>query len=731
MPALRERREDVPALARHFMARSAATSGMPPREIGEDALAALQAYDWPGNVRQLRNLVDWLLIMAPGEAREPIRADMLPPEVGSAAPAMLKLDRSSEIMTLPLRDARELFERQYLEAQLLRFGGNISRTANFVGMERSALHRKLKFLGVHAEDRAPGRRPAGRQRRASERRGGGGMSRIAYVNGRWLDQRLASVNIEDRGYQFGDGIYEVVHVFRGRFVDEERHLARLDRSLREIGLPEPMPRAALLQVMRELVRRNRVAEGLLYMQVTRGVARRDHAFPPRPVPPALVMTIKRIPPYPRDVDAWAAAAITRPDLRWARRDIKSINLLPNVPGPAGGARGGRDRGDPLRRGDRRRDRRRRHLVLDRGRARRAPHPPPRPRHPARLHPGSAGRRTGRGRHRPRGRRVHAGGDAPGARSLPHLRDLLREADHPPGRRAGRRGEGRAGDAPPLRPLRAPRAGRPEEARRDDRLRCRRLLPRPAAIVWDWDNTLVDGWAAIAAGLNAAFAAFGLPRWSVEEVRARVRRSLRESFPEVFGAEWERARDIFYAEVRARHLRVLSPMPGAAEALRAGAALGVPMAVNSNKQGPLLRAEAAHLGWAELFRAAGRRRGRGSGQARPGAHAPRARGLRRAARAGGLVRRRHGARHAGRARRRLRRRAGRERGARRRRCERHAGLRLSPTAMRWRRTCSALPKPPFLREAERRGQGSPSRAARIRRRTAPWPPRSPRTCRTCS
>jgi two-component system nitrogen regulation response regulator NtrX len=155
IPALRERREDVPALARHFMARSGETSGMPPRELAEDAMAALQAYDWPGNVRQLRNLIDWLLIMAPGEAREPIRAEMLPPEVGSAAPAMLKLDRSSEIMTLPLREARELFEKQYLEAQLLRFGGNISRTANFVGMERSALHRKLKFLGVHAEDRVP------------------------------------------------------------------------------------------------------------------------------------------------------------------------------------------------------------------------------------------------------------------------------------------------------------------------------------------------------------------------------------------------------------------------------------------------------------------------------------------------------------------------------------------------------------------------------------------------
>jgi two-component system nitrogen regulation response regulator NtrX len=158
VPALRERREDVPPLARHFMRRAAETTGVAARELSEDALAAMQAYDWPGNVRELRNLIDWLLIMAPGDAKEPIRPDMLPPQVGAAAPAVLKLDRSSEIMTLPLREARELFERQYLEAQLLRFGGNISRTANFVGMERSALHRKLKFLGVQAEDRAS---PAG------------------------------------------------------------------------------------------------------------------------------------------------------------------------------------------------------------------------------------------------------------------------------------------------------------------------------------------------------------------------------------------------------------------------------------------------------------------------------------------------------------------------------------------------------------------------------------------
>ena len=156
MPALRERREDVPALSRHFLSRSIETSGLAPRGLAEDTIAALQTYEWPGNVRQLRNLIDWLLIMAPGEPGQLIRAEALPPEIVSAAPSMLRLDRSSEIMTLPLRDAREMFERQYLEAQLLRFGGNISRTANFVGMERSALHRKLKFLGVQAEDRAAG-----------------------------------------------------------------------------------------------------------------------------------------------------------------------------------------------------------------------------------------------------------------------------------------------------------------------------------------------------------------------------------------------------------------------------------------------------------------------------------------------------------------------------------------------------------------------------------------------
>jgi phosphoglycolate phosphatase len=122
---------------------------------------------------------------------------------------------------------------------------------------------------------------------------------------------------------------------------------------------------------------------------------------------------------------------------------------------------------------------------------------------------------------------------------------------------------------------------------------------PRAILFDWDNTLVDGWAAIEAGLNAAFREFGLPLWNRSQVLANVRRALRESFPELFGADWERARDIFYAEVRACHLQVLTPMPGAAMALEAGAGR-LPMGVVSNKQGPLLRAEALHLGWDRHF-----------------------------------------------------------------------------------------------------------------------------------
>jgi two-component system nitrogen regulation response regulator NtrX len=154
VPALRERREDIPELARHFMQRTAEASGLSPRAIAEDAMAVLQSCDWPGNVRQLRNVIEWLLIMSPGGPKDSVTAAMLPPELGAAASLMNANQWTGEVMALPLRDAREVFEREYLAAQLGRFGGNISRTAQFVGMERSALHRKLKGLKVTDPERA-------------------------------------------------------------------------------------------------------------------------------------------------------------------------------------------------------------------------------------------------------------------------------------------------------------------------------------------------------------------------------------------------------------------------------------------------------------------------------------------------------------------------------------------------------------------------------------------------
>ncbi len=153
VPALREWREDIPLLAAHFMQRAARTQGLPVRRIGDDAMTALMAYAWPGNVRQLRNVVDWLLIMAGDDPDQPVRADMLPPEIGAIAPPVLRGDFTEDLMGLPLKDAREVFEREYLKAQVRRFGGNISRTAEFVKMERSALHRKLKGLGLDGADR--------------------------------------------------------------------------------------------------------------------------------------------------------------------------------------------------------------------------------------------------------------------------------------------------------------------------------------------------------------------------------------------------------------------------------------------------------------------------------------------------------------------------------------------------------------------------------------------------
>ncbi len=157
------------------------------------------------------------------------------------------------------------------------------------------------------------------------------MSRIAYVNGRYVPHRDACVHIEDRGYQFADGVYEVCEIWNGLVVDETRHLDRLERSLRELSIAMPMPRAALRVVMRETVRRNRVSNGLIYMQVTRGVAPRDHAFPVRPTPPALVMTAKSVARAVGErLAAEGVAVVTLPDNRWERVDIKSVGLLPNA-----------------------------------------------------------------------------------------------------------------------------------------------------------------------------------------------------------------------------------------------------------------------------------------------------------------------------------------------------------------------------------------------------------------
>mgnify|MGYP001545762276 FL=1 len=146
-PSLSERRDDIPLLVTHFMKRLSATSGLPVREIGEDAMAVLQAHSWPGNVRQLRNIVERLLILATDDAAQVISADLLPSEL-SGNGALNNGGRGDLVISLPLREAREIFERDYLLAQINRFGGNISRTASFIGMERSALHRKLKSLGV-------------------------------------------------------------------------------------------------------------------------------------------------------------------------------------------------------------------------------------------------------------------------------------------------------------------------------------------------------------------------------------------------------------------------------------------------------------------------------------------------------------------------------------------------------------------------------------------------------
>ena len=155
------------------------------------------------------------------------------------------------------------------------------------------------------------------------------MSRIAYVNGSYVPHRHAAVHIEDRGYQFADGVYEVVGVVGGRLIDEQLHLDRLDRSLGELSIEPPMSRAALRFIMAEVIRRNQLRQGMVYMQITRGVAPRDHVFPVN-AKPVVVMTAKRLKPTDPKVVTRGVDVISLPDLRWKRCDIKSVSLLPNV-----------------------------------------------------------------------------------------------------------------------------------------------------------------------------------------------------------------------------------------------------------------------------------------------------------------------------------------------------------------------------------------------------------------
>jgi D-alanine transaminase len=157
------------------------------------------------------------------------------------------------------------------------------------------------------------------------------MSRIAYVNGRYSALREARVHVEDRGFQFADGVYEVCEVLGARLVDATRHLDRLDRSLRELRIDKPMARPALLGVLREVVARNRVRDGLVYLQVTRGAARRDFPFPAKGTPPSLVVTARALDPARLAAQAaQGIAVISVPENRWPRVDVKSVALLPNV-----------------------------------------------------------------------------------------------------------------------------------------------------------------------------------------------------------------------------------------------------------------------------------------------------------------------------------------------------------------------------------------------------------------
>ena len=259
VPSLAERREDIPELVDYFMEQISLSTGLPKRKIGGDAMAVLQSHDWPGNVRQLRNNVERLMILAGGERRRRHHRQH--------AATGRRLDGAGDAQRQRRRAAHG--------------PAACARRANC----SSANICSRRSTASAATSRAPPSSSAWSARRciASSRRWASAeipMSRIAYVNGRYLPLAQASVNVEDRGYQFSDGVYEVCEVRGGRLVDERRHMTRLAFSLSELRIAMPMSPAALGVVLHEVVRRNRVRWGIVYLQISRGVSRRDHAFPP-------------------------------------------------------------------------------------------------------------------------------------------------------------------------------------------------------------------------------------------------------------------------------------------------------------------------------------------------------------------------------------------------------------------------------------------------------------------
>ncbi len=312
-------------LVMHFMKRLSVASGLAMREIGDDAMAVLQAHNWPGNVRQLRNIVERLLILATDDAAQVISADLLPPDLGASAP-WGNAGKGDLVISMPLREAREIFERDYLSGadqslrrQYLAHGGlyrhGTLRVASQVEIARSRPDRPRS--GLQRLMRWPARSSA-RPHRLCERP---------------LSRRMpqAGVHIEDRGLQFGDAIYEVVGVVDGMLRDEEDHLDRLERSLREIRVAMPMSRAALKFIFREIARRNRLRNGLIYLQVTRGAFRRDHPIPNETIKPTLILTAREMDRAAIDLrKEKGIKVVTRPDERWGRCDIKTTQLLANL-----------------------------------------------------------------------------------------------------------------------------------------------------------------------------------------------------------------------------------------------------------------------------------------------------------------------------------------------------------------------------------------------------------------